>query len=87
MPPPARAPLFHDTSLDAEHVLLERLRALGPIGRLARVAELRDATLGIATLRMRADHPDWPKHRLRVELARTWLPDEIHRRAFGANEA
>jgi hypothetical protein len=83
---PARAPLFDDTSLEAERILLERLRELGPTGRLARVAELREAALGTAMLRMRADHPDWPEHRIVVELARTWLPQDIWRRAFGLTE-
>ncbi|MCA9619669.1 MAG: hypothetical protein KC731_11605 [Myxococcales bacterium] len=79
-------PLFSDTSLAAERVLLERLRALGAKGRLARVAELRDATIGVATLRLRKEHPTWSEHRIRVELAKTWLEPELHRRVYGDTE-
>jgi hypothetical protein len=78
-----RAPLSSDTSLAAERVLLERLRALGPTGRLARVAELYEAVVGTAELRLRKEHPDWSSERIRVELAKTWLDEALHRRAFG----
>ena len=85
MPRPLR-PLSSDTSLAAERVLLERLRAIGTMGRLARVAQLREATLGSAALRLRKQHPDWSEHRVRVELARTWLDPDLHRRVYGEPE-
>jgi hypothetical protein len=79
-------PLFDDTTLVAERVLLERLRALGPMGRLARVAELREAVVETAALRLRREHPDWSERRARIELARTWLDEELHRRVYGPLE-
>ena len=53
--------------------LLERLRALGPMGRLARVAELRDAAIDVATMRLRRAHPDWSEHQLEREARRSLL--------------
>lgn len=78
-----RKPLFADTDPRAEQILLERLRALGPMGRLARVAELRDAAIGVATMRLRRAHPDWSEQRVRIELAKSWLDPEVHRRVYG----
>jgi hypothetical protein len=81
--PEANKPLFDDTDPRAERVLTERLRALGPTGRLARVAELRDASIQLASLRLKRENPGWSDHRIRIELARTWLDPELHRRAYG----
>lgn len=83
-PPKALEPLLRDTSLAAERVLLERLRALGPMGRLARVAELRSAALMTASLRLRKERPEWSDDRIRLALASTWLDDDLIRRAYGS---
>ena len=72
-----------DTCPKAAAVLIDGLRRMGGAGRLARVFELRDATLGLAAARLREQYGNLPPRELKIRLAALWLDRETMRRAFG----
>ena len=73
--------LFRDTHPDAERVLLDGLRRMSPQQRLARVFELRNASLSLAAARM--SEGGMSHREIQLRLASTWLPADVMRRVFG----
>ena len=73
--------LFRDTHPDAERVLIEGLRRMAPEARLARVCQLREATLGLAAARLQEQ--GFSPREIKLRLASTWLPADVMKRVFG----
>jgi hypothetical protein len=77
------ATLSRDTHPEAERRLVDGFRRMSGAERLARVSALRDATLGLARVRIREKYGDLPEREVRLRLASLWLDRDTMRRAFG----
>ena len=76
-------PLFTDTSPDAERVLVEGYRRMGPGAKLTRVRELTQGVQQMALARLRSEHPTADELELRLRLASLWIDPQIMKDVFG----
>lgn len=80
-------PLFADTPLEVERVLVEGYRRMAPREKLARVLDLNKTVELMALARIRAAHPDATDDELRLRLASLRLDRETMVRVFGWDTA
>lgn len=71
-----------DTAAEAEAVLFEAYRRMGPEGRARRVSELCRAASAIAAAQIRAAHPGIGDRELKVRIAARSLDRDLLRRAY-----
>jgi len=69
-------PYDEDTSPEMRRALLDRVRAMTPAERLARMVALNRSVEAMARTRIRMRHPEATEREVRLLLARAWLDPE-----------
>lgn len=72
-----------DTSPDARRLIVERLRAMTPAQRLARMVALNRSVEAMARTGILMRHPTASEREVRFRLARAWLDDETLAKVAG----
>lgn len=76
-------PLFDDTPLEVEKILLEGYRRMSPSRKIARVRDLNWTLQRLALAELRALHPEDDERTLRLRLAARTFDRETMLAAFG----
>ena len=77
-------PLFKDTPLEVERLLIEGYRAMSPRQKMERVVALNRALEQLARARLRAQYGDaLPEREIRLRLAALRLDREVMIKVFG----
>ncbi|MGE0431557.1 MAG: hypothetical protein AB7K09_08855 [Planctomycetota bacterium] len=76
-------PLFSDTPLHVEHILLDLYRRMTPAQRAAKMLAMCRAAGELAAAGVRRQYPDASEEELRLRTAARWLPADLMRKAYG----
>lgn len=76
-------PFDEDTPRHVREIMFERLRAMSPAERLARMVALNRSVESLARTGIKQRHPDADEREVQVRLARMWLDDETIERVVG----
>lgn len=82
--------MHHDTDsseIRALELQAQRLSRMTPVQKLNLVSSHSRMVVALADADVQSQHPEWSARQVRIEASKRWLPEDLHKAAFGAEMA